>query len=346
MGGFGSRNPQFRERTAEIVIFAGSKYRPWQFSLGMLLIVTTAVAGLLSRSLRHAERQAMLVRKIEMRRGRAGFERRDSLLGALLSSRPSGLSRELNRELTEVYLRTRDADDELVSQICRVRPLTLLDVSQTAITDRGLKQLHRLTNLRVLDVGRNAVSDASLQGIASLRYLRHLNLGQTDITDAGLIHVAKLPDLKSLGLFGDRITDNGLRTIEGLTSLESLDLGGTQVTDAGLASLLALPQLTRVRLAREPDADGAAGAITDEGLATLAQIPGLRYLELNNQSITDRGLELLEAVSSLRYLNLFSVQPQYTEEGQARLQRALPQLTIHHAERGEPEVEPKTGRGG
>jgi Leucine-rich repeat (LRR) protein len=82
-----------------------------------------------------------------------------------------------------------------VVQLADLRKWVCLDLSETAITDAGLKQLKEVTNLLELD------------------------LSHTQITDAGLMHVKGLPDLTRLSLRGTDVTDAGLEHLEALTPL-------------------------------------------------------------------------------------------------------------------------------
>jgi len=54
----------------------------------------------------------------------------------------------------------------------------------------------------------------------------------------------------------------------------------------------------------------------------------LRYLYLTSTSVTDADLAPLAALTALRYLDLRKTT--VTDAGVARLQRALPELSINH----------------
>lgn len=80
--------------------------------------------------------------------------------------------------------------DALMAQVGRLRHLTELSLSRTAITDAGLAHLKRLTGLR------------------------HLSLDGTRVTDAGLAHLKGMTELSSLSIASERITDEGVLELE------------------------------------------------------------------------------------------------------------------------------------
>jgi hypothetical protein len=90
-------------------------------------------------------------------------------------------------------------------------------------------------------------------------------------------------------------------------------------TDADLADLCELPRLNRLYLGSEQ--------VTDEGFWSVSKLRGLTWLSLSGTCITDKGLHYLESLSNLRRLVLTEC-PNITDEGVARLQKALPNCKI------------------
>jgi uncharacterized membrane protein/mono/diheme cytochrome c family protein len=94
--------------------------------------------------------------------------------------------------------------------------------------------------------------------------------------------------------FGDR----DLRALSPLgRNLTSLDLAGTAVTDAGLAALADMPNLRELHLDRT--------RVTDAGLAALRPLSHLEYLNLYGTAVTDAGLATLRPLPSLHRLYLW-----------------------------------------
>ena len=70
------------------------------------------------------------------------------------------------------------------------------------------------------------------------------------------------------------------------------------------------------------------GTATDNGLEHLKQLTKLEVLSLKDTQITDAGLIHLEELSNLERLDFEGTQ--VTDEGVEKLQKALPNCTIHH----------------
>src|SRR5262245_44100024 len=86
-----------------------------------------------------------------------------------------------------------------------------------------------------------------------------------------------------------------------------LDAGG--ISDAGMARVARIPDLKYLQI-------GLSGDLTDEGVLHLAQMPQLEELEMGGpqSKITDRGLQALRNLSSLRKFHM-SWAPRITDAG-------------------------------
>jgi hypothetical protein len=91
-------------------------------------------------------------------------------------------------------------------------------------------------------------------------------------------------------------------------------------TDADLGDLCELGGLEHLRLSQT--------WITDTGLRTVADLRGLTGLDLSMTAVTDVGLRHLESLRNLEILCLARC-PHITDEGIARLQKALPKCEIY-----------------
>jgi hypothetical protein len=100
---------------------------------------------------------------------------------------------------------------------------------------------------------------------------------------------------------------------------ETLDFEGVRGTNALLAELCELPPVEGLGL--------EGSDVTDTGMAAVGGLKGLKYLYLRSSGVTDAGLRQLEGLSSLGWLNLVDC-PGVTDEGVARLQKALPKCHI------------------
>ena len=95
-----------------------------------------------------------------------------------------------------------------------LKKVTRLNVSDTIITDAGLKEVAKLQNLEVLRLGDTQITDKGLKDVAMLQKLTGLGLMHTKITDAGLKDVAKLQKLKTLSLIRTKVTRTGVAELQ------------------------------------------------------------------------------------------------------------------------------------
>jgi hypothetical protein len=80
------------------------------------------------------------------------------------------------------------------------KPIVNVNLTDTNLTDAGLKELAGLKQLQSLRLINTVVTDAGLKHLAGLKQLRELNLTFTEVTDAGLKHLAGLKQLQTLNL--------------------------------------------------------------------------------------------------------------------------------------------------
>jgi len=196
--------------------------------------------------------------------------------------------------------------------------LEILNLSETEITDLGLKDVAKFQNLKMLFLGDTKISDTGLKEVAKLRNLILLYLKGSQITDAGLEEVAKMQQLLALNLSNTQITDAGLKEVAKLQQLGELNLSETRITDAGLVEVAKLKQLEILHLNDTQ--------ITDTGLKEVAKLQQLEMLHLNETKITDAGLKDVAKFQQLGYLDLYNTK--VTKAGVAELKKALPNCEI------------------
>lgn len=142
-----------------------------------------------------------------------------------------------------------DAEDQALQTITQLggryqrddrdpaRPVILVSIGNTKVTDAGLKCLAALGELESLTLSCTKITDAGLKELAPLRKLRKLYLGSVPITDAGLKELAQLRNLGELYIGRTKITDAGLKHLAALRNLRILNVRGTRVTPAGVKAL-------------------------------------------------------------------------------------------------------------
>ncbi|MFN0130004.1 MAG: hypothetical protein ACKV19_25345 [Verrucomicrobiales bacterium] len=96
------------------------------------------------------------------------------------------------------------------------KPLRQLALSDSQITDAGLRQLATLTQVeRLLLDGNPAITDDGIVALAVMKQLRTLRLSRTPVTDAALTPLTALRRLESLELVGcPGVTPEGMAAIQ------------------------------------------------------------------------------------------------------------------------------------
>ena len=86
-------------------------------------------------------------------------------------------------------------DSDCRQYLASLTELQLLDLSNTGITDSGIKQLSSLAKLKCLCLRGVNLTDDGMACFEGLSDLRELDLSETQITDAGIMHLKHLPPL-------------------------------------------------------------------------------------------------------------------------------------------------------
>jgi hypothetical protein len=102
-------------------------------------------------------------------------------------------------------------DDVSVSWFDRVY---LVALSETVISNEGLKRLGGLTNLRMLLLTNTKISDDGMKHLSGLTNLQFLWLENTQITDEGLKHLRSLPFLIYVDLTDTKVTNEGIKELQ------------------------------------------------------------------------------------------------------------------------------------
>jgi hypothetical protein len=151
------------------------------------------------------------------------------------------------------------------------KPITMIDLHHSNVTDSDLALLEDLTSLRSLNLYGTRITDSGLAHLSNLKGLATLQLNSTAIADAGLASLQNLKGLGELGLYGTHITDNGLQYLKGMSNLHKLVLGGSAITDLGLKHLQGLRNLRELVLSKT--------SVTPEGVAQLQRaVPQLQVV--------------------------------------------------------------------
>lgn len=226
-----------------------------------------------------------------------------------------------------------DAGAEAIGTLTQLEELNLFTAE--FITDAAVAFLRSNTNLRVLNLRGTDVTDTSLEYVGALTNLRSLDISFTQISDVGMEHLAPLSQLEALNVGGTKISGAALHVLKYLPSLKRLSFYGTQrrnagvcwapvMTDIELDTIALLAGLEELNIgdgvalgAPKPAALGPATGeaecritggtrITDFGVAKLANLKKLRYLNLSGSVVTGAALKTLAALPNLQRLSLWN----------------------------------------
>ena len=228
-----------------------------------------------------------------------------------------------------------DAGAEAIGKLAQLEELNLFTAE--FITDAAIAFLRGNTNLRVLNLRGTDVTDTSLEYVATLTRLRSLDISFTQIGDVGMEHLASLSQLEELNLGGTKISGAALHVLKYLPNLKRLSFYGTQrrnagvcwapvMTDIELDTIALLSGLEELNIgdgvalgAPKPAELGPATGeaecritggtrISDLGIAKLAKLNKLRYLNVSGSVITGAALKTLAGFPNLQRLSLWNVE--------------------------------------
>ena len=191
-----------------------------------------------------------------------------------------------------------------------------------------------LTELRNVTVRQVALPEESYVFLAHNPELENLQIDGGGAGDGILNYVRELKKLRRLVLSPPkeergRLTGRGLDQLASLPVLEDLSLVYGEVEDAMLPALRRCKYLRQIVLAR--------AKITDEGVRSLAAIPTLSALGLDDcPKLTDETLESLAALPSLKRLSI--METPITHAGAEAFKKARPDCEFFHNAKPPPEV--------
>jgi hypothetical protein len=157
-----------------------------------------------------------------------GTERR-STANALTTGEAAIGSSEIREFLRNCRVKITDKQDP--------NTLTNLNLTMcTKVNDETLKYISDLTNLKRLILTNTNLSDKGLKHLTKLVNLNILTLyGVTKITNAGLIHLTDLTSLVYIDVSKSKISNAGIQNIKGLPSLVYINCEQTKITSDGIS---------------------------------------------------------------------------------------------------------------
>ncbi len=158
--------------------------------------------------------------------------------------------------------------------------------------------LARLGSLEELRMGGRRWAEEDLVFLKSLGNLKRAFISSRDVTDRTIGYIAGLPRLEYLNLGGTRLTKHGLNQLNQLTNLRTLDVSidfrQKPTIDETPLNLLALTNLRTLTL--------NGFDLKDSDLASLAHMPHLEWVGLQNDGLTEAALVHLGNLAALKHL--------------------------------------------
>lgn len=206
-----------------------------------------------------------------------------------------------------IDLRASWVGDADLRDLAAISTLRKLDLSETRITDHGLRQLKNASGITDLNLRfAESITGEGISALKSWKQLKRLNLAGTKISDSALQQISQLNSLEELNIGGVLVTDAGLEALTSLAHLRELTLGGNKLTDAGLEPLRQLPGLTYLDLGGVQREDSGIWMVSfsQSGLEAIATLKDLCRLRLHGTLMTDRGLQTIKGLAHLEMLDL------------------------------------------
>ena len=117
-------------------------------------------------------------------------------------------------DLAQLHLCGTNISDAAVDVIVS-QPLEFLDARATYLSDDGIRELaENLPRIRNLRLSETWITDAGLKPLLNLKNLQTLDLRVTDISDAGLGTIRQMSALKTVRLNATRVTEEGAKALK------------------------------------------------------------------------------------------------------------------------------------
>lgn len=139
---------------------------------------------------------------------------------------------------------SRCTDAQLMSIVKRwEKSLQTLDLTNTQITDEGLRSLISLPKLRNLRVGGTSITVDGMRDFLKkrndlwVRKIEQLSLSGLPWGVKDLVMIEVPFGIRELDLSGWKFSDSDVETLSKFYQIETLNLSGTGITDAGVSAL-------------------------------------------------------------------------------------------------------------
>ncbi|HEX8549325.1 MAG TPA: c-type cytochrome domain-containing protein, partial [Cytophagaceae bacterium] len=132
-----------------------------------------------------------------------------------------------NSNLLDVrsIIQKKDWNDSKTEKLVQIKDqVYILDLSNTAITNKALTTIGTFKMLRKLDLNGNNISDENFAALKGLQQLEYLNIYNTQISDQSIPTVSSFKNLKKLYLWKSKISAQGIEALK--KALPNTDIVG------------------------------------------------------------------------------------------------------------------------
>ncbi|MFV1968370.1 MAG: hypothetical protein ACC628_23335 [Pirellulaceae bacterium] len=187
------------------------------------------------------------------------------------------------------------ADDDTVRAVLAFPELKKLRLAVSTVAPETIGELTSLTQLNELLLQDASIEDGALEELLhAMPALQRLTLRRlSKITDAGVAAVAACAELEVLALIEmNQVTGATLDQLQNIERLRSLDLRNCgQLSAADFEKLISLDRLEDLKI---------GGPIAnDEVLSTVARLPSITSLTVEDGEVTGEGLQQLARARAL-----------------------------------------------
>ncbi|HUP79960.1 MAG TPA: leucine-rich repeat domain-containing protein [Pirellula sp.] len=221
-------------------------------------------------------------------------------LGGRLAFNSAGLITSI--ELPHAWLIDSD-----LKKLANFPELVTIDLAYTKVTDEGLSQLKSLENVRFLSLFyAENVTDTGIAHLKHWKRLEQLNVRGTKVTSTLFEHLANMLSLRSLDVGFSRVNDDNFERLGELPNLERFSIGGNKMSGTALPLLKLLPNLRELAIGGQQRTDSGLWSIsvTDFNVSHIADLSGLKMLDLSGTAISDSGVAQLSRLKKLETLDL------------------------------------------
>jgi hypothetical protein len=191
--------------------------------------------------------------------------------------------------------------DELLYKVGQLHSIRALSLEETDVDDEHMKKLGGLVNLQFFDISRCMVKGPGLRYLTASRDLRQLRCNFSIVGPDLGENLQQFPKLAYLSLVHSQVKDKVLISVAKLKSLEHLKLSSNDdITNSGIETLAALPRLSNLEI------DDTH--VTPSGLVALKGLP-LRSVWIDDRYNTKNNLALLHKTFPLANIHFRGVRP-------------------------------------